>query len=102
MTEHICPLCKKPMLKRSGSRGMFYGCSSYPLCKHTYDVPPDEIKDTDPPRTSTPSPAKAKNDPVLVEIRTCLNMIQRKLTVIEAKLGITKEKETRVHEDVLY
>ena len=37
--EHTCPLCKKPMRVRTGSRGPFYGCSGYPACRHTYDVP---------------------------------------------------------------
>jgi DNA topoisomerase-1 len=34
-TEHACPTCGKPMLKRMGQRGEFLGCSGYPDCKTT-------------------------------------------------------------------
>ena len=33
MTEIPCPLCAKPMLKRSGRFGEFLGCQDYPKCK---------------------------------------------------------------------
>jgi DNA topoisomerase-1 len=29
-----CPLCNSPMRKRTGSHGEFWGCTSYPNCKH--------------------------------------------------------------------
>src|SRR4051812_35571045 len=32
-TEHRCPACGRPMLKRMGRRGEFLGCSGYPDCK---------------------------------------------------------------------
>jgi DNA topoisomerase-1 len=35
VTEHMCPECGKPMLKRMGKRGPFLGCSGYPDCKTT-------------------------------------------------------------------
>jgi DNA topoisomerase-1 len=34
-TEHLCPTCGKPMLKRMGKTGEFLGCSGYPDCKTT-------------------------------------------------------------------
>ncbi|MDM4770869.1 DNA topoisomerase III [Solimonas sp. SE-A11] len=33
-----CPTCGKPMRKRSGSRGEFWGCTGYPDCKATAEV----------------------------------------------------------------
>ncbi|MEI6044410.1 MAG: type I DNA topoisomerase [Chloroflexota bacterium] len=32
-TTPTCPLCQKPMVKRKGPYGEFYGCSGYPTCK---------------------------------------------------------------------
>ncbi len=31
----ICPKCGNLMVKRNGKYGLFWGCSSYPDCKHT-------------------------------------------------------------------
>jgi DNA topoisomerase-1 len=33
MTDIPCPTCGKPMVKRSGPRGAFLGCSAYPECQ---------------------------------------------------------------------
>lgn len=33
--EKICPSCKSKMIVRNGRNGKFYGCSGYPLCRHT-------------------------------------------------------------------
>jgi len=33
--RRICPECGSNMVKRSGRYGEFYGCSSYPACRHT-------------------------------------------------------------------
>lgn len=33
MTEHPCPVCQSPMVKRAGRFGPFLGCSDYPKCK---------------------------------------------------------------------
>ncbi len=30
-----CPDCGKPLMKRKGKFGMFWGCSGYPNCRHT-------------------------------------------------------------------
>ncbi len=34
-TDAACPECGAPMLERRSRRGVFYGCSNYPKCKHT-------------------------------------------------------------------
>ncbi len=33
-----CPKCGSPMVKRTGSRGEFWGCSTYPKCKGTRNL----------------------------------------------------------------
>lgn len=33
-----CPLCEKPMVKRVGKKGAFWGCSGYPGCKGVGEV----------------------------------------------------------------
>ena len=33
--ESTCPKCGKPVLKKYGKFGPFYGCSNYPSCKFT-------------------------------------------------------------------
>lgn len=33
-----CPKCGRPMVKRSGPRGDFYGCSAYPNCSSIIDI----------------------------------------------------------------
>ena len=40
-TDQTCPDCGQPMLIRSGSRGRFLGCSGYPKCRHTENLPDD-------------------------------------------------------------
>ena len=35
-----CEECNKPMVIRFGKRGPFLGCSGFPKCRHTEDVPP--------------------------------------------------------------
>ncbi len=34
----ICPVCGSPMKKRNGRYGEFWGCSSYPDCRHTEKI----------------------------------------------------------------
>ena len=31
----VCPKCGSPLKKRNGRFGEFYGCSGYPVCRHT-------------------------------------------------------------------
>jgi DNA topoisomerase-1 len=38
-TDIDCDECGKPMVIRQGSRGKFLGCSGYPKCKNTAEVP---------------------------------------------------------------
>ncbi|MDB5290078.1 MAG: topA [Phycisphaerales bacterium] len=38
-TDIDCDECGKPMIIRSGRRGKFLGCSGYPKCKNTGEVP---------------------------------------------------------------
>ncbi len=38
-TDIDCDECGKPMVIRKGPRGMFLGCSGYPKCKNTGEVP---------------------------------------------------------------
>ena len=45
LSEHACPACGKPLVKRSGAKGEFYGCSGYPECKKTCPVKPDGSPD---------------------------------------------------------
>jgi len=33
-----CPDCGKPLVKRKGNNGFWFGCSGYPECKSTFDV----------------------------------------------------------------
>lgn len=33
-----CPRCGKDMIKRNGSRGIFWGCSGYPVCTSTMNI----------------------------------------------------------------
>jgi len=38
LTEFICPVCSKQMVKREGKTGPFLGCSGYPECKTTMNL----------------------------------------------------------------
>ena len=42
LTDIPCPICGKPMLKRSGRFGPFLGCQDYPKCKGTKNL--DEVE----------------------------------------------------------
>ncbi len=37
-TDHICPLCAKPMVIKRGRYGDFLACTGYPQCKHTLSL----------------------------------------------------------------
>jgi len=34
----VCPRCSRDMKKRSGSRGLFWGCTGYPICSMTINI----------------------------------------------------------------
>lgn len=36
--KKTCPVCGAPMQKRSGRYGEFWGCTSFPRCRHTENV----------------------------------------------------------------
>ncbi len=44
-TDRTCPDCGKNLVIRSGRRGKFLGCSGYPKCRHTENLP-DDLKAT--------------------------------------------------------
>jgi DNA topoisomerase-1 len=44
-TDIDCDECGKPMLIRQGKRGPFLGCSGYPKCKNTGEVPAKLMED---------------------------------------------------------
>ncbi|WP_353056086.1 MULTISPECIES: topoisomerase DNA-binding C4 zinc finger domain-containing protein [unclassified Mesobacillus] len=33
VTENICPRCGSPLVSRTGKKGKFKGCSSFPKCR---------------------------------------------------------------------
>ena len=41
-TGEVCEKCGKPMIIRSGSRGKSLGCSGYPKCRSTKNLPAEE------------------------------------------------------------
>ncbi|HQL53578.1 MAG TPA: topoisomerase DNA-binding C4 zinc finger domain-containing protein, partial [Phycisphaerae bacterium] len=40
VTDIPCDECGQPMVIRAGRRGKFLGCSGYPKCKGTKELPP--------------------------------------------------------------
>ena len=52
-TDIDCDECGKPMIIRKGRRGKFLGCSGYPKCKNTGEVPAQAGS-----RNSRPTPAR--------------------------------------------
>ncbi|MBC8107790.1 MAG: topoisomerase DNA-binding C4 zinc finger domain-containing protein [Anaerolineae bacterium] len=44
-TDIDCDECGKPMIIRKGRRGPFLGCSGYPKCKNTGEVPAKLIEE---------------------------------------------------------
>ena len=63
-TDIDCDECGKPMIVRSGRRGKFLGCSGYPRCKNTMEVPARLLEEmgvngngpAKPPETKEPPP----------------------------------------------
>jgi DNA topoisomerase-1 len=39
LTEHMCHLCRAPMVIRQGRSGQFLGCSTFPKCRGTRSMP---------------------------------------------------------------
>jgi DNA topoisomerase-1 len=60
-TDIDCDDCGKPMIIRNGRRGKFLGCSGYPKCKNTGEVPAallEELGLNEPPPVSKNGTAK--------------------------------------------
>jgi hypothetical protein len=58
-----CPKCDAPMRLRNGSRGAFYGCSTYPRCKGTMEAAGVQTTMPYPPAPSyAPRRAPEQND----------------------------------------
>ena len=71
--EQKCPTCGSPMVKRMSRRGPFLGCSAYPKCKTTMDLPDES------------APAKKKPGPELTDI-DCPEC-GRKMVIREGRYG---------------
>lgn len=62
-TDIDCDECGKPMIIRQGKRGPFLGCSGYPKCKNTGEVPAKLVDELGLSTESTkPAPAFKKGD----------------------------------------
>jgi DNA topoisomerase-1 len=65
-TDIDCDECGKPMIIRSGKRGRFLGCSGYPKCKHTDEVPAKLLEELGIDANGAPAapikPAQAEDD----------------------------------------
>lgn len=42
-TQNTCPYCSGKLRERTGKNGAFLGCSNYPRCKFTKDLPPPDF-----------------------------------------------------------
>lgn len=40
ISDSACPKCWGTLVRRNGTNGAFWGCSKYPECKHTTNIPP--------------------------------------------------------------
>lgn len=59
LTDIDCPECGRPMIIRKGRRGPFLGCSGYPKCKTTDDVPPELLAELNRNAPASASPERA-------------------------------------------
>jgi ssDNA-binding Zn-finger/Zn-ribbon topoisomerase 1 len=76
-TDIDCDECGKPMIIRNSRRGYFLGCSGYPKCKNTGDVPAnlaDQLGLNNNGKGETPSPTPEKLDESYGEIETDLSV----------------------------
>ena len=71
----LCPNCGKPMRRRKGKTGFFWGCSGYPECKTTF---PDKKGKPDMEARKSKSTGKTAKCPVC----------GKKLRQIKGKFGI--------------
>ncbi len=75
ITDYKCPTCSKPMIKRIGRFGPFYGCSGYPQCR---TIQPADRK------TGLPLPPKPPPKPTGL---TCPKCGKKELVVRTGKRG---------------
>ncbi|NNM84408.1 MAG: type I DNA topoisomerase [Phycisphaerales bacterium] len=75
ITDYKCPTCGKPMIKRTGRFGPFFGCSGYPECK--------TIQQAD-RKTGLPLPPKPPPKPTGL---TCPRCGKKELVVRGGKRG---------------
>lgn len=50
----MCPACGKVMKKRSSVHGEFWGCTGYPTCKRTYNIPNSQSSHSSPNTKNLP------------------------------------------------
>ncbi|MBM4028283.1 MAG: DNA topoisomerase I, partial [Planctomycetes bacterium] len=74
VSEHQCPVCGKPMLRKKGRFGTFLGCSDYPTCKTTLRLD----------KEGKPLPPKPKPEPSGVR---CYKCKEGELVVRQSKRG---------------
>lgn len=55
-----CPSCGAKMKRRTSRRGPFYGCSTFPRCRATLDIPKAAGGQAKVKRLTTPSPMQAE------------------------------------------
>ncbi len=61
-TDIDCDECGKPMIIRQGRRGPFLGCSGYPKCKNTGEVPAKLVEELGLNGKATETPVSSKDD----------------------------------------
>ena len=61
-TDIDCDECGKPMIIRNGRRGQFLGCSGYPKCKNTGEVPAKLLEELGLNGDGTPADAAANGE----------------------------------------
>lgn len=67
-TDVDCDDCGKPMVIRKGRRGPFMGCSGYPKCKNTGEVPAKLLEELGLNNEEEPAkPAKKEREAVMAE-----------------------------------
>ena len=58
-TDIDCEECGKPMIVRHGKRGLFLGCSGYPKCRNTGEVPAKLLEELEKAGITATQPASA-------------------------------------------
>jgi hypothetical protein len=60
-TDIDCDECGKPMMIRKGRRGPFLGCSGYPKCKNTGEVPAKLLEEMEAAQNGNGAAAASSN-----------------------------------------